>query len=43
MHKINPNNPESAARNRNKVSQSKITDYSGGQASVKKYLNTNPK
>ena len=42
MHKINPNNLESPGANRSH-SQSKITDFSGGQASVKKYANTNPK
>ena len=42
VHKMNPNDSESATVDRS-LSQSKITDFSGGQASVKKYAKMNPK
>ena len=38
IHKINSND-----MNSNKISQSKITDFSSGKSEVKKYSNTNPK
>jgi len=41
VHKMNPNDSESATVDRS-LSQSKITDFSGGQASVKKYAKMNP-